>query len=319
MSTKCSILPWTTHQIFVRGQRREAAHEFWSLPRKAGPIGHPEPAGEAKRGVAGDVARARRGVRGPCGAQRHARGDSDRRRRAFCAGADISEFAEVRSDVEAGARLRGSSEAATIAIRDFPRPTIAAMSGFGVGRRLRPRARLRLRGWGRHDADGHSRPPASASSTARSIAGSSTGRSASPAPSASCSPAASSASRTAPRMGLARHRRGRERAGRRAGARRRFRRQCATHPRRVRKPVLEALTGATRRLGRRRLRPLIDRAPGERATTARAAAHSSRSANPSSSDASWERSAMAWLGVDVGGTFTDLVLFDRGSRHAAAS
>ena len=51
----------------------------------------------------------------------------------FCAGADISEFPAVRSTVEAGRVYEEASEAATIAIRDFPRPTIAAVSGFGVG------------------------------------------------------------------------------------------------------------------------------------------------------------------------------------------
>ncbi len=51
----------------------------------------------------------------------------------FCAGADISEFGEVRSDVGSGRVYEAATEAATIAIRDFPRPTIAAVSGFGVG------------------------------------------------------------------------------------------------------------------------------------------------------------------------------------------
>ena len=51
----------------------------------------------------------------------------------FCAGADISEFPEIRSDVETGRVYEAATEAATLAIRDFPRPTIAAVSGFGVG------------------------------------------------------------------------------------------------------------------------------------------------------------------------------------------
>jgi enoyl-CoA hydratase/carnithine racemase len=51
----------------------------------------------------------------------------------FCAGADISEFGEVRSDVESGRAYEEATEAATIAIRDFPLPTIAAVSGYGVG------------------------------------------------------------------------------------------------------------------------------------------------------------------------------------------
>ena len=51
----------------------------------------------------------------------------------FCAGADISEFGDVRSDAESGRIYEQATEAATIAIRDFPLPTIAAVSGYGVG------------------------------------------------------------------------------------------------------------------------------------------------------------------------------------------
>jgi len=51
----------------------------------------------------------------------------------FCAGADISEFSDVRSSVESGRAYEEATEAATIAIRDFPLPTIAAVSGYGVG------------------------------------------------------------------------------------------------------------------------------------------------------------------------------------------
>lgn len=51
----------------------------------------------------------------------------------FCAGADISEFGEVRSDAKSGRIYEEATEAATIAIRDCPLPTIAAVSGFGVG------------------------------------------------------------------------------------------------------------------------------------------------------------------------------------------
>lgn len=51
----------------------------------------------------------------------------------FCAGADISEFSKVRADVEAGRIYEAAADAATLAIRDFPRPTIAAISGYGVG------------------------------------------------------------------------------------------------------------------------------------------------------------------------------------------
>jgi enoyl-CoA hydratase/carnithine racemase len=51
----------------------------------------------------------------------------------FCAGADISEFPQVRATVEDGRVYEAAGEAATLAIRDFPRPTIAAISGYGVG------------------------------------------------------------------------------------------------------------------------------------------------------------------------------------------
>jgi enoyl-CoA hydratase/carnithine racemase len=51
----------------------------------------------------------------------------------FCAGADISEFGDVRSDASSGRIYEEATEAATIAIRDCPLPTIAAVSGFGVG------------------------------------------------------------------------------------------------------------------------------------------------------------------------------------------
>src|SRR5215211_1512702 len=51
----------------------------------------------------------------------------------FCAGADISEFSTVRADVESGRRYEAVGEWATLALRDCRKPTIAAVSGFGVG------------------------------------------------------------------------------------------------------------------------------------------------------------------------------------------
>ena len=51
----------------------------------------------------------------------------------FCAGADISEFSKVRADAEIGSNLRGGREAATLAIRDCRKPTIAAISGYAMG------------------------------------------------------------------------------------------------------------------------------------------------------------------------------------------
>jgi enoyl-CoA hydratase/carnithine racemase len=51
----------------------------------------------------------------------------------FCAGADISEFASVRGDVASGRRYEAVNEAASLALRDCPKPTIAAISGYGMG------------------------------------------------------------------------------------------------------------------------------------------------------------------------------------------
>lgn len=51
----------------------------------------------------------------------------------FSAGADISEFSDVRADVESGHIYEKATEGATVAIRDFPLPTIAAVSGYGMG------------------------------------------------------------------------------------------------------------------------------------------------------------------------------------------
>lgn len=51
----------------------------------------------------------------------------------FCAGADISEFARVRHNVEAGHIYEAAVDSALNAIIDCPKPTIAAVSGFGLG------------------------------------------------------------------------------------------------------------------------------------------------------------------------------------------
>ncbi|GGG19502.1 3-hydroxybutyryl-CoA dehydratase [Caldovatus sediminis] len=51
----------------------------------------------------------------------------------FSAGADISEFAALRSGAEAARAYEEVADGATAAIRDCPRPTIAAVSGYGVG------------------------------------------------------------------------------------------------------------------------------------------------------------------------------------------
>jgi enoyl-CoA hydratase/carnithine racemase len=51
----------------------------------------------------------------------------------FSAGADIAEFAQVRDTVEAGRTYEAATKAATIAVRDCPKPTIAAVCGVGGG------------------------------------------------------------------------------------------------------------------------------------------------------------------------------------------
>ena len=51
----------------------------------------------------------------------------------FCAGADISEFATVRNTIEAGHIYEAATEKSLLAIRDCRKPTIAAVSGFGLG------------------------------------------------------------------------------------------------------------------------------------------------------------------------------------------
>lgn len=51
----------------------------------------------------------------------------------FSAGADISEFDSVRSDAESGRAYENVAEGATIALRDWPGPTIAAISGYAMG------------------------------------------------------------------------------------------------------------------------------------------------------------------------------------------
>ncbi len=51
----------------------------------------------------------------------------------FSAGADISEFPEMRSDPEATRQYNQAGHDATLAIRDLPQPTVAAAHGFCVG------------------------------------------------------------------------------------------------------------------------------------------------------------------------------------------
>ncbi len=51
----------------------------------------------------------------------------------FSAGADISEFPEMRSSSEAAHTYSEAGRIATLALRDLPQPTIAAVHGYGVG------------------------------------------------------------------------------------------------------------------------------------------------------------------------------------------
>jgi enoyl-CoA hydratase/carnithine racemase len=51
----------------------------------------------------------------------------------FCACADISEFATARADAASGRVYEVANEAATAALRDCRKPTIAAVSGYGMG------------------------------------------------------------------------------------------------------------------------------------------------------------------------------------------
>ena len=51
----------------------------------------------------------------------------------FCAGADISEFPVLRSTLEDARVYEEAADAATLALRDCGKPTIAAVHGFGIG------------------------------------------------------------------------------------------------------------------------------------------------------------------------------------------
>ena len=51
----------------------------------------------------------------------------------FCAGADISEFAEVRTGKAAGEIYEAAVEQCNISIQSLSKPTIAAISGFCIG------------------------------------------------------------------------------------------------------------------------------------------------------------------------------------------
>ncbi|MFP6681104.1 MAG: enoyl-CoA hydratase/isomerase family protein, partial [Gammaproteobacteria bacterium] len=51
----------------------------------------------------------------------------------FCAGADISEFGEVRTGKKAGEIYEAAVEQCNLSVRSLSKPTIAAISGFCIG------------------------------------------------------------------------------------------------------------------------------------------------------------------------------------------
>ena len=53
--------------------------------------------------------------------------------KAFVSGADISEFAEKRANVEAVKKFEETSVTTGFMLRDFPKPTIAQIRGFCIG------------------------------------------------------------------------------------------------------------------------------------------------------------------------------------------
>jgi len=53
--------------------------------------------------------------------------------KAFCAGNDISEFEHWRTDPERAATYSATTQSATMALREFPKPVISAITGFCIG------------------------------------------------------------------------------------------------------------------------------------------------------------------------------------------
>lgn len=53
--------------------------------------------------------------------------------KAFVSGADISEFDSNRSNADAAARYNQISESAELALREFPKPSVAKISGYCIG------------------------------------------------------------------------------------------------------------------------------------------------------------------------------------------
>ena len=53
--------------------------------------------------------------------------------KAFVSGADISQFEDMRAAREAVTRYEGMAEASLTAIQDFPKPTLASISGYCIG------------------------------------------------------------------------------------------------------------------------------------------------------------------------------------------
>jgi enoyl-CoA hydratase/carnithine racemase len=53
--------------------------------------------------------------------------------KAFVSGADISEFKEARSSAEASQKYNAAADAASVALKDCPKPTIAMIRGYCYG------------------------------------------------------------------------------------------------------------------------------------------------------------------------------------------
>ena len=51
----------------------------------------------------------------------------------FSAGADITEFSGLRGDLRSGKHYDAATDAALVAVRDCPKPTIAALKGYALG------------------------------------------------------------------------------------------------------------------------------------------------------------------------------------------